>query len=422
MTSSHLFAAPSPVGIFSRVKGGLTVYRGQDGRRYLFIVTSNSYKDRENETITTKALKHYVDSAWAVEDKCLPRNPLLFWHEKSAAIGDIVWCDMEGPFLLEVARERKNKAIRIQLDSGDTWNTTVKAIWDAIENVKVRWGASHGFEHPESARTDDGVYKYIRKFETSVLPLDAAANPYTFATTIGDGMDKDKFINDLLKIPGLAQKFRKGTRAVGQELRKQGLEHKALTEKGLLEDARALVEKIAAKFSDGVTPEEVDEATQMLVTGLASIAPASEPVEEPVLTEETMADETVPVEEVTTSDEEDEEKAAMYAKQIKLFERLIKSQEAITTDHTTMSDAMVKMAKALEPLADVPASVKALETRLTAIEKRFGGAPRQASRSEETVVDDKELTKHAKSQTERYEKLFPGLNVELKPLSGNGKE
>lgn len=420
MTSKG-FIAPRPVGLFSRVKDGMVVYRGRDGLRYLFIVTSNSYWDREHEAITTKALQSYVDGAWAVDDKCLPRNPLLFWHDPKAEIGDIVWTDMEGPFLLEIAKERRNKAIKVTTKD-HIWTTTVRAIWDAIETVKLRWGASWGFEHPESARTDDGVYKYIRKFETSVLPLDAAANPYTFATTIGDGMDKDKFINDLLKIPSLAQKFRKGTRAVAQELGKRGLEHKALADKGLLEDARALVEKIAAKFSDGVTPEEVDEATQMLVTGLAAIAPATEPVEEPLLTEETMADETAPVEEVPMSDEEDEEKAAMYAKQIKLFERLIKSQEAITTDHTTMSNAMVKMAKALEPLADIPASVKALENRLSAIEKRFGGAPRQASRDDATVVKDDDLTKRAKEQTDRYETLFPGLNVQLKPLPGNGKE
>jgi hypothetical protein len=58
--------------------------------------------------------------------------------------------------------------------------TTVKAVWDALEKSTVPLGASHGFKYPDGAKVDD-TYHAIEKFETSVLPLAAAANPYTLA-------------------------------------------------------------------------------------------------------------------------------------------------------------------------------------------------------------------------------------------------
>jgi hypothetical protein len=125
------FATPKPTGMFSRRKEGITVYKGDDGLRLMFIVTSNSYQDRDNETITTKALQDYVESAWTVEDKCLPRNEFLFWH-KGQAVGDVVWTDMEGPFLLELVKERKNKVVRLS----PRHKTTIKQIWNTTRALR----------------------------------------------------------------------------------------------------------------------------------------------------------------------------------------------------------------------------------------------------------------------------------------------
>jgi hypothetical protein len=44
----------------------------------------------------------------------------------------------------------------------------------------VNWGASIGFRFVRDD-IEDGVFEKILKFETSVLPLEVAANPFTFA-------------------------------------------------------------------------------------------------------------------------------------------------------------------------------------------------------------------------------------------------
>ena len=419
MTTSDktLFAAPKPVGILSRVKDGLTIYKDQSGRRFMFIVTSNSYTDRENETIATKALQSYVDRAWAVEDKCLPDNPLLFWHD-GQPIGDVIWTDMEGPFLLEVAKERPNQVVRLTT-KGRIWKTSIKAIWDAIEKGTYRWGASHGFRYPDSG-FKDGVYSQIAKFETSVLPLDAAANPYTFAGVMDD-MNKDKVLADLLKTPGVADKFRKGVRAVKQELDKRGLEHKALEQtqlKGIMENLSGALDQFLAKVSDSPDPALKDQLMAAIVSALAS-APAGEPDGDEGMDTETMEGDDMPAAEAPAADDEEKAVPAVFTgKQLKLLERLITSQESLTNDGIEMRKAVVKVAEAVVPLADVPESVKSLEERLAAIEKRLNGAPKRAAAAPETVVEDKELTKKAKEQAEKYEELFPGLGIKLKPVDG----
>jgi hypothetical protein len=408
-----LYFTPRSVGIFSRVKDGMTIYRGRDGLRYMFIVTSNSYKDRENETIASSALKEYVDKAWVVEGKCLPRNPLLLWHDGDP-IGDIVWTDMEGPFLLEVAKERPNKVIRLTT-SGRIWKSTVKAVWDAIERNDYRYGASHGF------RTDgvsaNGVYKHIAKFETSVLPLDAAANPYTFAGVVDD-MNKDKVLENLLKTPGVADKFRKGVRSVKQELDKRGLEHKALEQtqfKGKLDEALAIIQQAFDKIG-GQVPDGFAAATlQNLVAAMAGSDGAAEPDGDEMMDTAYMEDDTAAADSTTpVPDEEKTQAPMMTGKQLKLIDKLIRSQEALVTDSNDTRDAMVKVAKMVQPLADVPDSIKALTSRLDAVEKRLSGAPRRASVDAATVVEDKKLTEKAKEQAERFEELFPGSGIKIK--------
>lgn len=154
-----------------RLKEGITVTHGGDGLRYMFIITSNSYPDREDETITTRALQEYVDQAW--EDGSISQ-PLRWWHDDELPdIGKIVWADMEGPFLLELAQELPTKLSQI--------------IFDYIEqHPDEHWAASHGFDFPEDDKTASGVYKKIYKFETSLLPLKAAANPYTMSAVVNE--------------------------------------------------------------------------------------------------------------------------------------------------------------------------------------------------------------------------------------------
>lgn len=161
----------TPQTITQRVlKSGKSVVRAADGSRYMFSVTSNSYRDREGEAMTTKALKEYVDSAWK-DGAFAGVQPVYFWHDQELPqVGTVVWADMEGPFLIEVFKEAGNAFAR--------------RVFDIAEENPREFGTSHGFDYPPELQDAAGVYHKIFKFESSVLPHYAAANSYTLSTPI----------------------------------------------------------------------------------------------------------------------------------------------------------------------------------------------------------------------------------------------
>ena len=421
------YVAPRPVSIFSRVKTGITMYKGSDGLRYMLIVTSNSYKDRDAETIRTKALAEYVDKAWAVEGMCLPDNELLFWHDGDP-IGDIIWTDMEGPFLYEVAKERPNK--RIQLSSERKVISTIKNIWNFIESnpQRYRWGASHGFKYLDSAKKN-GVYDRIAKFETSTLPLDAAANPYTFAGVVND-MNRDKVLDQIVKIPGLAAQFRKGIRQVKTELDKQGLEHKAVKQgtatKGMLDDMRTIISDALSQIGD-VPDGMVDTVLQQIVASASAGAAAAV---EPDGDEMGVAYDEVGTDPVTDTGEDamnGKSLAAKEAAQVKLLDRLITSQGAmaeaqieLTETSETILKGLASVTEALKPVAKVVTTVDDLSARIKTLEDRLKGAPRRAALAEETVIDSPKITAHAEKMLDTTEELFPGSGVKIRSGEPNG--
>ena len=412
-----LYITPKPLGIFDH-RAGLTIWKGFDNRRYLFIVSSNSYKDREAETIATKALKSYVDKAWAVEGKSLPDNPLLFWHGGDP-IGDIVWTDLKGPFLIEVARERKNATVRLSR----THITTIQRVWDMLETSKERWGASQGFRHFPSDKDKELTYHRIFKFETSVLPLENAANQYTFAGVI-DMKSRNQVLDDLLKIPQMGDKLTKGIQAVKRELDKRGLEHKELqttVTKGKLDEALTIIEAAFAKLG-GTVPDGFAAATLQNLVGAMAMGGDTEPdPNDPNEANEDPATETMDTSAPAYGGHTD---PAMMNKQLDLIDKLITSQQALVESDQNMSTTVKAIGEAILVIAEqtqpLLTSMKSITDRMDAIEKRLSGAPKRASVDASTVVDDKDLTAKAKAQADKLEELFPGSGVMMKPKSGNG--
>jgi hypothetical protein len=423
-TEVEAYISPRPAPLFQRYKEGITIFKGADNLRYMFIITSNSYQDREKETITTKSLKRYVDAAWSVEGKCLPRNRLEFWHTKQA-IGDIVWCDMagkgeesDGPFLIELAKERPNRSIKLQL-SNRIIHTTVKDIWDAIEALDIQWGASHGFKYPESAKSIDGTYHYIAKFETSILPLNAAANQYTYAEVI-DMNARDKFLEDFTGLLGIGNKARKGVQTVKGKLDKQGIQHKAkkpapkLATKGLLEDLTAKIDEIIGEITDGDTTMLRDKLlaalAETLTTAAATVdAPAVEATETEYMEDDPVVEDELPDPEVMAK----QLKAAMQ-----LNSRLINSFEQLADDNAATRQAVVAVAEAVKSLKDtakLPDQLTEMTTRMKALEDRFKGGPRRASQDTDVraLVTDEKLTEKVKDAMTRFEEPLPGLKLRV---------
>lgn len=164
--------------LISEASKGLFSYlvnKGKPGERLMFLITSNGYLDRDGEHVKVAALIEHVAKQWRGEPgvgEFVGKNTLLYRHH-GEPIGDIVWADMIGPFLVEVAKKRDTSYARIK--------------WSYIEKIQSAnefyWGVSHGFNFKNDDRVG-GVYDHIYKFETSVLPLHRAANGVTLAVII----------------------------------------------------------------------------------------------------------------------------------------------------------------------------------------------------------------------------------------------
>ena len=365
MPPSTLYIAPRPLNIWERFKyrgqTGLTITKGEDGLRYLFLITSNGYMDREREYITTKALQHYVEKSWLANDVCQPDNALLFWHDGDP-IGDVVWTDMQGPFLMEVAKERATP-FAVQ-------------VWDYLEaHPELKWGASHGFRYADkrvNPNEDTATYDAIDKFETSVLPLRYAANPYTFAGVVN--MDeRDTLLDKILGKAGAAKKLREGVQAVKTELDQQGVEHKGLdaaTVKGLIDGIGAKVDVFLGQLMDSPPDGLKEELMKLIVAKLGDGAGEVPPAED------------MPLEaEMGTKPDE------IMGKQIKLLDtltdtqvNLVKAIEGIEAHQ----DEQDKAIKALTPLNTLAQEFKALKAELTAVKAQLAGRPRIASQAPET--------------------------------------
>lgn len=248
-----IYIAPQPENILKKLvskfqsKGGLkpgaAVFKGADGARYMLVVTSNSYQDRDEETITTQALKEDTDRAWIAEDVFKTDNPLLFWHDDRVVIGQIVYADVKTPFLVELAREANNPV--------------AKAIFDYREaNPNEEWGASHRFGYFKKDRSPDGTYRRIYKQETSILPRDAAANLLTFSGVIPMTTKRDEYLNKMLGLPNAAELLDKGISAVVEAMEAHGHEHKS-AEKPAGEIA-AETEKTLSKFVMALMDSQAD--------------------------------------------------------------------------------------------------------------------------------------------------------------------
>ncbi|HMB74830.1 MAG TPA: 2'-5' RNA ligase family protein [Kiloniellaceae bacterium] len=151
-----------------------------DDRRLLLVVTSNAYRDREREIVEQKAWEAYVDYVWK-DGTFDGETPLLLWHG-GEPIGDIIYTDTEGPFLIEVARERPDAVINLAHDGEAPIEAQISDVWDALEE-QDDLGASPEFAYIEQDRADS-VYEVVLKTETSILPQSAAANVYTFAEVL----------------------------------------------------------------------------------------------------------------------------------------------------------------------------------------------------------------------------------------------
>lgn len=137
----------------------IEVFKDASGFPRWVAVTSTAYRDRDNEIVSSDALKKAVEYG----DSTGNRGPLRFWHVPGLDIGttDYQAVTDNGRFLVE---------------SGHITNSEVAK---ALQEKGGNWQMSIGFNHPIDQPDVNGVFKDISIFERSITPPNKAANPFT---------------------------------------------------------------------------------------------------------------------------------------------------------------------------------------------------------------------------------------------------
>lgn len=231
----------------SDMKPGIRVVRKEaNAPRYMFIITSNSYEDREKETITSAALKAYEDSCYPGEGLYHNDNPLLWWHDDDVVMGRIVAVNYSEPFLIEVAEEAPT--------------LMAKVLWDYAEQNGDDAGASHRFGYHRTDKQADGTYTRIFKQESTYLPeRGLAANLGTYAGVMKMASAQsdarlDQIFEQVAGIKNASQKIHAKSGDLEKELAAAGISHKALPDmkKPVEADAAAKPEGDPAKDEEKI--------------------------------------------------------------------------------------------------------------------------------------------------------------------------
>jgi len=146
----------------------LSVVKQADGKWRWVLASSNSFEDDQKETVSQAALERDVARA----DKEQDYGPLLWWHLDGQR-------DKEGnPRPLVRIGQCDFNAIHNHslLESGTFDDPRVaQAVKEHAHELQV----SIGFIYPQTEPDAEGVFHHIRRYERSLLPAGAAANPLT---------------------------------------------------------------------------------------------------------------------------------------------------------------------------------------------------------------------------------------------------
>jgi hypothetical protein len=369
------------------LKPGMHVVREKSsGLRLMTIITSNSYEDREKETITSEALKAYEASCYPGEDLFHCDNPLLWWHDDDIVMGEIIAVNYSEPFLIEVARELPNPVS--------------KTLFDFAEQNGDKAGASHRFGYLEKDRDPDGTYHRIFKQETSYLPeRSLAANDKTYAGVVNMASPQsDKLIDQIFEPIGIknaAAKFHAKTGEIDKEFEALGLVHKALPP------------------TPPKKPAPPVEADAVATTEAADMA-------EDMVDEEDKAEMSVP-----DAVPDMQRMLTVLDSFYNMLQTMMDAQAASEMDRVGMMKSLdeLKEARMAEKSAEkvtidsLEAKIKALEERLMSAEKKLSLAPRSVTHQQGGTADElKVAIDKAEKSREEGELITDPFWGKLKPL------
>jgi hypothetical protein len=155
-----------------------------DGKDWFFTWSSSGFRDRDNEIISTDALKTYVKEA-ETKDK----GYFNIWHIHGTDFAEIKWQVVSGRVLMEAGPFLDNKIGKLAKEFFDKYQDSHPVL------APEGWGASIEFRYlPEEQ--DKGIYSWIWKTRTSVLAKSVSSN----RVTRGEVMKLDELNSDQLQI------------------------------------------------------------------------------------------------------------------------------------------------------------------------------------------------------------------------------
>lgn len=237
-----------------RIWSAVKAFTGEDGRDWLQVWTMNAFEDRDEEIFTTGAIEAYVERHMDDEVK----GRFMLWHLPATDFGDIAAQAVVGRFLVEFGpfdQDAKGQAFA---------GFFKKYPYGHPEYAPTGWGASHGYQYLESDRKD-GVYEWFDKKETSVLPAEAASNPWNPSMEVFKMNDKQRAL--LMSIVGeelLGQTEATGL-AMTAQLEKAGVSFKEVVKPtGNVEPVMASATPEGGVVAEGSKPTDLQELAKTL--------------------------------------------------------------------------------------------------------------------------------------------------------------
>lgn len=224
-----------------------------DGK--LILWTTNAFQDDEKEIFATQTLEDYVGRKDAGQGS---RGRVWFWHVPGSDFADIKWQGVVDRYLVEVA-EFDNTPYAMAMKEALSHPENYK------ELLPYGWGVSQGYLYRPTDKKQ-GVYTFMEKYESSVLPLHRAANKFTGVQGVIEAMKEisEEKKRALAALVGdeLAGKVLQGTSEASEALTAMGI---AFKEQGEKAKAKKVVEiEVDEEDEEEVPDEEMEVEEEML--------------------------------------------------------------------------------------------------------------------------------------------------------------
>jgi hypothetical protein len=371
-------------------------------RRYMFLLSSNAYTDREDEIVRQTALELYV--------KQFKPNAHKLWH-RGNPIGQIVAAQNIGPFLLEVSRELPDATIDISGDDEPPMPVTIKQVWNYAERNPGLFGASIGFKYLKGDE-QDGVYDAILKEETSTLPLSEAANAITLSTVIGgkpmSEAQKTNRRNLWQSIVGkpVSDQLSAAMEALQASLDAAGINRKEFSgqkNKALMEELAQQIDDLLAGITDNPPEELRNQIIATVMGAMADTGAASEPApDEP------------PIAEMADGQDEENKLPEQVMELTAAVKAMVEERQASDEEWKEFIPAFIQVTSVVKEFAPLVGKIKdleALEARMKSIEANQKMRPRAASQAVETEIEDQATRERLQAGTKGQKKTVLGIPV-----------